>query len=204
MSARKAAKDCADWSVLDHHAALPRVWRVDELGRLQSTGDDVVSRHRLASFADRSAEGWLISNKSVSRARKQGFTADQMLTWLGQHLTHKTPALLALAIRNWTGRTSAFTGKLQLIQITRTEARDAILHSDVFEPLLAGHIPPDWFLVRDGQVAAVKKLLKQLGFNIDGSHQVASLDESRNPVPKPKPKPAARTPRRRVRRRRRA
>jgi len=204
LSAKKAVKDFAGWSVLNHHAALPHVWQVDELGRLQSTGDDVVSHQRLASFADRSADGWLISNTSVARARKQGFTADQMLKWLAQHLTHKTPALLALAIRNWTGRTSAFAGKLQLIQITRAEARDAILHSDAFEPLLAGHIPPDWFLVRDGQTAAVKKLLKQLGFCMDGGYQVASLDESRNPVPEPKPKPAARTPRRRVRRRRRA
>ena len=199
MSAKKAAKDFAGWSVLDHHAELPRVWQVDELGELQSKGNDLVSRHRLTCLADHSANGWLVSEKSVSRARKQGFTTDQMLAWLAEHLSHKTPALLATAIRNWTGRKSAFAGKVQLLQITSDEARDAILHSTAFESLLAGHVPPDWFILHDDKATAAKRLLKRLGFNIDGSYHVVSLDESRNPVPEPKLKTAAR-PRRRRRR----
>ena len=121
----------------------------------------------------------MISEKSISRARKQGFTADQMLAWLSVHLLHETPALLETAIRNWTGRTSAFAGKVQLLQILREDACDAILHSDVFRPLLAGHIAPCWFIVRDDKASEVKRLLKCLGFLADASHQIASIDECR-------------------------
>ena len=179
MSSKKAAKDFAGWTVLDHQAELPKAWNVDELGRLKTSGDDTVSCMRLAYMADHTADGWLISEKSIARARKQGFTADQVLGWLSAHLSHETPPLLETAIRNWTGRASAFAGKVELLQITRTKARDAILGSDVFRPLLAGHVPPFWFIVRDGKAAEVKRLLKRLGFCIDASYQVASVDESR-------------------------
>jgi hypothetical protein len=202
MSAKIAARNFAGWSVLDHHGELPRVWQVDELGELRTSGNDLVSRHRLTCLADRAADDWLVSEKSVLRARKQGFTADQMLEWLTEHLSHETPALLATAIRNWMGRTSIFAGKVQLLQITRAEARDAILHSTAFQPLLAAHIPPDWFILHDEKVAEAKQLLKRLGFRVDGSYHVASLDESRNPAPEPKQKPASRTRKKRSRGRR--
>lgn len=179
MSSKKAARDFPGWSVIDHQAELPRVWNVDELGGMRSCGEDTVSCMRLRCMADCTADGWLISEKSISRARKNGFTADQLLCWLSAHLSHQTPALLEMAIRNWTGRVSAFVGKVQLLQIARAEARDAILNSDVFQPFLAGHIPPSWFIVRDDTAAEMKGLLKRLGFRIDASYQVASLDASR-------------------------
>lgn len=179
MSAKRAATDYPGWVVLDHQRELPKAWNVDELGCLRNGGDDTLSRVRLAYMADEKAEGWLISEKSITRARKQGFTADQMLAWLSVHLLHETPALLNTAIRNWTGRASVFAGKVQLLQILKKDARDAILHSDVFRPLLAGHIAPCWFIVRDDKASEVKRLLKCLGFRADASHQIASIDECR-------------------------
>ena len=179
MSSKTAAKDFPGWSVLDHQTQLPRAWNVDELGNLQTGGKDTVSSTRLAYLADRTADAWLISGKSISRARTQGFTGDQILSWLSAHLLHETPSLLKTAIRNWTGRASAFAGKVHLLQITRTDARDAVLNSNAFQPLLAGHIPPCWFLVRDDKSAEAKRLLKRLGFQSDASYQVATLDESR-------------------------
>ena len=180
MSAKKAAKDFPGWTVLDHQAELPKAWNVDELGCLKTSGDDTVSCARLAYVADYTSDGWLISDKSIARARKQGFAADQVLAWLSTHLLHEIPALLETAIRNWTGRASAFSGKVQLLQIKGEKACDAILGSDVFQPFLAGHIPPCWFIVRDNKATEVKRLLKRLGFHIDASYQIASVDESRS------------------------
>lgn len=179
-SEKMAMKDFAGWAILDHHAGLPKAWSVDELGRLQDSGEDTVSCMRLACLADQTADGWLISAKSITRARKQGFMTDQMLVWLSTHLLHATPALLETAIRNWTGRASAFAGKVHLLQLTRGSDCDAILGSDVFRPLLAGHIPPCWFIVQDDKAGEVKRLLLRLGFRIDASFQLACLDEGRS------------------------
>ena len=179
MRAKTAAKEFPGWTVLDHHGGLPGAWKVDELGCLQNSGEDTVSFMRLAYMADRTADGWLISVKSITRARKQGFTTDQILAWLSTHLLHETPALLETAIRNWTGRASAFAGKVHLLQLTRGSDCDAILGSDVFRPLLAGHIPPCWFIVQDDKAGELKRLLLRLGFRIETSYQLASLDEGR-------------------------
>ncbi len=180
MSAKKAAKDFPDWAILDHRVELPKAWSVDELGSLENSGDDTVSCTRLGYLADRTADGWLISEKSITRARGQGFTADQMLGWLSAHLLHQIPPLLETAVRNWTGRTSAFAGKVQLLQVTNAGACAAILGSEAFRPLLAGHIPPSWFIVHDDKVTEVKRLLKCVGFRIEASCRIASLEESRN------------------------
>jgi len=155
-----------------------------------------VASVRLTCIADRTADGWQISQKSIARARQQGFTADQILDWLSAHLSRQTPPLLVTAIRNWTGRVSAFAGKVHLLQITRPEACDAILGSHVFRPLLTGHIPPCWFLVRDDKAAEVKRLLKRLGFRIDTSYQAASLEDTRQSESGPRI-PAKRTRRKR-------
>ncbi|MHB8899618.1 MAG: hypothetical protein ACYC6Y_12800, partial [Thermoguttaceae bacterium] len=179
MNEKKTAKSFPGWPVFDHQAGLPKVWSADELGRVQHDGDDTVSRMRLTCLADPTPDGWLISAESITRARSQGYTTDQMLAWLSTHLRHETPALLKTAIRNWTGRARASVGKLHLLQLTRGSDCDAILGSEVFRPLLAGHIPPCWFIVQDGKAGEVRQVLQRLGFRIDTSFQLASPDEAR-------------------------
>ncbi|MGF1580954.1 MAG: helicase-associated domain-containing protein [Gemmataceae bacterium] len=172
MSPAHASRDYAGWSIIDHHGKLPRVWEVDEMGQLKVNGTNVVSQPRLESMADCDKDKWNISEKSVTRARKQGFTTEQILGWLEDHLTHATPLLLVTAIRNWLGRNGAFIGKVQMIQVTREEARDAILRSKAFEPLLVGHLPPDWFFVSEDKAAEAKRLLKRLGFRLDDTYTI--------------------------------
>jgi hypothetical protein len=79
---------------------------------------------------------------------------------------------LETAIRGWTGRTKVFLGEFPLLQVTRGQARDAILTSPAFRPLLAGHIPPDWFLVQPNQLAELKRLLEQIGLTPTDSYQL--------------------------------
>jgi len=69
-------------------------------------------------------------------------TADQILGWLGGHLTAEVPALLEVAVRNWTGRQSIKLSQVQLLRIMQPQAKEALLHSATFRPFLGGHIPP--------------------------------------------------------------
>jgi hypothetical protein len=139
---------------------------------------DSIALARFAHVAERCGDDWQISAESVSRARQVGITADQILSCLSRHMAGPIPPLLEAAICNWTGRAAAFFGKVQMLQIPRPQARDAILTSPVFQPVLAGHIPPDWFIVRDDQAGEAKRLLKQLGFTITDSYQLPSPSES--------------------------
>jgi len=166
---KKAARDFAGWTVLDHEDKPERTWTADELGNLTSSGGHSISRLRLARIADRTETGWQITQQSVERARRSGLTADQILGWLGEHLTGDVPALLEMAVRNWTGRQGVRLGQAQLLRVAQTQAREALLHSTIFRPLLTGHIPPEWFVIRDDHLSEVRGLLEKLGFTIGDS-----------------------------------
>jgi hypothetical protein len=176
VSPAHAAKDYAGWSVIDHQGRVARAWTAEELGTIHPRKTDSISQTRLAYLAAQTKGKWQMTEKSISHARQLGLTADQMGAWLHDHLSNDLPAVLEMAIRNWTGRASAFTGNVQLLQITRPQARDAILHSTVFKPLLDGHIPPDWFIVRHDKAAELKRLLTQLGFSLNDAYRLTPTD----------------------------
>ncbi len=169
MTVKIAAKEFAGWTILDHEDKPERTWTSDELGSLSTNSGHSISQIRLASIADRTATGWQITQKSVARARASGMTADQILEWLGGHLTAGVPALLEVAVRNWTGRQGVKLSQAPLLRIVQPQAKEALLHSATFRPLLAGHIPPEWFLIREDHLSEVRDLLEKLGFKIGES-----------------------------------
>jgi hypothetical protein len=169
MTVKIAAKEFAGWTILDHEDKPERTWTTDELGSLTTDSGHSISQMRLAGIADRTATGWQITQKSVARARVRGVTADHILRWLGGHLTAEVPALLEVAVRNWTGRQGVKLSKAQLLRIVQPQAKEALLHSAIFRPFLAGHIPPEWFLIRDDHLSEVRELLERLGFTIGDS-----------------------------------
>jgi len=175
-------KEFAGWPILDHEDKPERTRTTDELGSLTTSSGHSISRLRLARIADCTATGWQITQQSVRRARLGGVTADQILRWLGGHLTTEVPALLEVAVRNWTGRQDAKLGQVQLLRIMQPQAKEALLQSATFRPFLAGHIPPEWFLIRDEHLSEVRGLLERLGFTIGGSVDPAPLGASQNPV----------------------
>ena len=117
-----------------------------------------------------------------------GMTADQILGWLGGHLTAEVPALLEVAVRNWTGRQGVKLSQVQLLRIMQPQAKEALLQSATFRPFLAGHIPPEWFLIRDEHLSEVRALLERLGFTIGDSLDPPPLGAVQNPA---KDSPAA-------------
>jgi hypothetical protein len=169
MTVKIAAKEFAGWTILDHEDKPERTWTTDELGSLTTDSGHSISQMRLAGIADRTATGWQITQKSVARARVRGMTADHILGWLGGHLTAEVPALLEVAVRNWTSRQGVKLSKAQLLRIVQPQAKEALLHSATFRPFLAGHIPPEWFLIRDDHLSEVRELLERLGFTIGDS-----------------------------------
>jgi hypothetical protein len=183
-----AAKEFVDWTILDHENKPERTWTTDELGSLTASSGHSISRLRLARIADRTATGWQISQQSVGRARMCGMTADQILGWLGGHLTAEVPALLEVAVRNWTGQQGVKLSQVQLLRIMQPQAKEALLHSTTFRPFLAGHIPPEWFLIRDDHLSEVRRLLERLGFTIGDSLDSPPLGAGQNPA---KDSPAA-------------
>ena len=134
------------------------------------------------------ATGWQITQQSIGRARISGMTADQILGWLGGHLTAEVPALLEVAVRNWTGRQGVELSQVQLLRIIQPQAKEALLHSAAFRPFLAGHIPPEWFLIRDDHLSEARGLLERLGFTIGDSLDPPPLGAVQNPT---KDSPAA-------------
>jgi hypothetical protein len=187
-SIKIAAKEFGGWTILDHEGRPERTWTTDELGSLTTNSGHSISRLRLARIADRMATGWQITRQSIGRARISGMTADQILGWLSGNLTVEVPALLEVAVRNWTGRQGIELSQVQLLRIIQPQAKEALLHSAAFRPLLAGHIPPEWFLIRDDHLSEARGLLERLGFTIGDSLNPPRLGAVQNPT---KDSPAA-------------
>lgn len=168
-TAKIAALGFSGWTILDHDAKPQRTWTIDELGSITADSRQSISQHRLARIADRTATGWQITAQSVERARLSGLAADQILGWLGDHVKGEVPPLLEVAVRNWTHPQRVQLRQVQMLRIMQPQAQQALLHSPTFRPFLAGHIPPEWFLVHDDHLSEVRRLLETLGFTIANS-----------------------------------
>ena len=169
LTPEKAKQNFEGWQIYDHPRSLAHGWTINELGELKTKSHDSISQARLALIAESRNSHWQITEQSITKAKSHGISTDQILGWLAAHLTHPLPPLMETAIRNWTGRSTAFLGQVHLLQVTREQARDALLTSPAFKPLIAGHIPPDLFLIDKSQLAEVKRLLKQIGYSLTDS-----------------------------------
>jgi len=148
-NAKQAAADFPGWRVRDHGSRPQPAWTAGELGCIKPSDGDAVSDARLACIAARGSDGWQVTEATIATARALRLTADQILGWLHEQVAPPIPPLLEMAIRNWSGRETCRLARVHLLQVSRPQARDAILHSPAFAPLLAGHIAPDWFVLRD-------------------------------------------------------
>ena len=109
-------------------------------------------------------------------------TTEQILGWLGDHVKGGVPSLLEVAVRNWTSRQGVQLRQVQMLRILQPQAQQALLHSPTFRPFLVGHIPPEWFLIRDDHLSEVRRLLETLGFIISDSLDVPPLGAIQNPA----------------------
>ncbi len=207
MTRKQVTHKFDGWLVLDHGGPLPRTWTADERGLIHVDQGDSVSFVRLARIAERTPDGWRITEKSMAGARQKGMSAEQVLACLREHLIHGIPPLLETAIRNWMRRGSAFFGKLLLFRVVDPQACAALLTSGAFRPFVARYIPPDWFIIHDDKAAEARRLLRELGFALRDDCDFAAPVET-VPLSEPNAKAreaptiAARTVRKALRRRR--
>jgi hypothetical protein len=174
------ASGFAGWTVVDHDGRPERAWTTDELGSVASDSLTSISQLRLARIADRTATGWQITAQSVGGARLGGMTAEQILGWLRDHVKGGLPSLLEVAVRNWTSRQGVQLRQVQMLRIMQLNAQQALLQSPTFRPHLAGHIPPEWFLIHDGHLTEVRRLLETLGFAIAESMDAPLVEAIQN------------------------
>jgi hypothetical protein len=194
LTAKEADHQFGAWLTVDHTVPERRTWTVTETGLIRAGQIDSVARVRLSLFAEHTDEGWHVTRDSVRTAFEQRLTVDQILEWLGSHLTHAIPPLLKTAIRNWSKPESVFLGKVHVLQVPSVETCSALVSSPTFMRLTAERIPPRWFLIHDENWAKVKKLLLQLGFSFNDSWHspAATLETVVSPPAKVAPAHAAR------------
>jgi len=177
-----AALGFSGWKILDHEGKPERTWTTDELGGVAPDSRTSISQLRLARIADSSTTGWQITAQSVGRARMGGMTSEQILGWLRDHVKGEVPSLLEVAVRNWTSQQRVQLRQVQMLRITQQNAQRALLHSPTFRPHLAGHIPPEWFLIHEDHLSEVRRLLETLGFVVAESMDVPVVEAIENPV----------------------
>ena len=181
-TAKIAALGFSGWTILDHEGKPERAWTADELGSIAPDSRTSISQLRLARIADRTTTGWQITAQSVGRARLGGMTTEHILAWLGDHVKEGVPSLLEVAVRNWASRQGVQLRQVQMLRIMQPQAQQALLHSLTFRPFLAGHIPPEWFLIHDDHLSEVRRLLETLGFAIAESMDVPLVGAIQNPA----------------------
>jgi hypothetical protein len=176
---RKTARAGGDWVVVDHKQAPRARWKLDEEGRVRPAKDsDAVALARLAQFADPGADGWQVTAASVRRARERGIPAEQVLDWLGEYLGDEVPPIMVTAIRNWSSPARIFLGDLLMLRVLQPQAVAMMLGSKRFRPLLAGHVPPDWFIVPADRRRELEQLLGELGFAASASLPAVDLPQA--------------------------
>jgi hypothetical protein len=181
-TAKIAALGFSGWTILDHESQPERAWTTDELGSIAADSRTSISQLRLARIADRTTTGWQITAQSVGRARLGGMTTEQILGWLHDHVKGGVPSLLEVAVRNWTSRQGVQIRQVQMLRIMQPNAQEALLQSPTFRPHLAGHIPPEWFLIHDDHLSEVRRLLETLAFVIAESMDAPLAAAIRNPA----------------------
>jgi hypothetical protein len=171
-----ATRGLKEGLVRDHHAFARPAWQVDEGGRVRVTeAADSVCLARLAQFADPEGKHWVITAASVGRARERGIPAEQILGWLGDHLSHELPPIIKTAIGNWSSPAGVFLGELVMLQVHQLQAYEMVRDSPRFQPLLLGAFPPNWFVVRPEKRPELQRLLTELGFAVGASWKQSAI-----------------------------
>jgi hypothetical protein len=160
----------------DHRTRSRPVLSVAEDGRVSGIAEaDALTLARLSQFAEQDAAGWIITADSVRRARDRNMPVGLVMYWLTEEHTGEVPALVETAIHNWYRPASVFLGEVVLLQVPQPEAAAMIRESPRFQPLLLGHVPPNWFLVRPERRETLERLLEELGF-VPAAHVLGGID----------------------------
>jgi len=139
----------------------------DEYGVLRLDSDaDIVAVARLRQLADTVGDKELhVTEASLASAKRLGISAEQLLIRLRHHHRGPLPALLEVAIQNWSGGGQVELATQLMLRVPDAIVASALLQSERFKPFLIRHIPPEWFVVDSKRSKELEKLLTGIGYN---------------------------------------
>lgn len=149
----------------------PRYLRVNNNFQVQVSGQSgLYDRFQLARFAELERREkdeviYRISRASVSRALRNGVTADQMVAFLARASNNRTPLKVVETLRTWGAR----QGTVQIERATLLRLKYENLVAELrqnssLRPLLGEVIGPKTILVPPENVQEVRRLLAELGY----------------------------------------
>jgi len=154
----------------DYSMALPHFISVDENGviRLKPGPHDLMIEAQLDTWAERkAAREWRLTADSVQAGLKAGYRLEQLLGWLNERLAKRIPALLELALRNWTVQPAQVELEpVAALYCSSLQVFQTLANSPKLKPYLKGQMPPYFLFVDPQQVGALRAQLEWAGFAI--------------------------------------
>lgn len=159
---------------VDYLAAPVRCVEVTEEGEvhIRSAKADLLVQGTVAAWAEPVADNthWRLTQSSIERAIKAGWTTEEILATLHQRTLQPVPALMQVAIRAWAGertlpRAVAVASDM-LLHIADPGVAQAIAGSTMLQPYLRGQLGPHTFLVHREAACALRQCLDKLGLQV--------------------------------------
>jgi hypothetical protein len=169
-----------DWlsHLVDYAGPLPACLTVTEEGiiTLKPTIPDLLIEAQLDRWAERKSgklATWQLTAASVAAALAAKTSIGNLFKLLQVRLLHPVPALLAVALQNWAGESSAV--EIEDVIILRCKAPavfQALVTSKMLKPCLRGALAPDVLVVETQHLEAVKARLAWAGLKISDTLSV--------------------------------
>lgn len=134
---------------------------------------NLYDRFQLARFAQldqRTANtiSYQITPRSITQARQNGITIDQIMAFLKRVSNHQLPPIVAEGLQNWANRWG--TIRLQevvLLHLNRPELAPELRQYPDLEPLLENMLDSQTIVVSAAHAATVRHLLAELGYLVE-------------------------------------
>lgn len=151
--------------------ARPAHFRADNNFRVRVPGSaSLYDRFQLARFSELDSREanrviYQITRASISRAIKNGVTADQMMAFLTRVTNNQIPLKVVETIRTWSTRYATVQlEQATLLHLKEPQLAAEIQHHPQLGPLLGEKLNPTTILVPADNVSQVRRLLIELGY----------------------------------------
>jgi hypothetical protein len=155
---------------VDYSRPLAACLAVTEAGRVHMArpARDLVVRAVLDRWAEpQGGDAWQLTAESIALGSGRA-SANALLVFLEQRLTHAIPPLLAFVLRAWAGeRTAARLGRVTVVQFDDPDLAAAVASSQRFEPYVRGQLGTRTLLVDRGMLAGLRQVLSWATFTVD-------------------------------------
>jgi hypothetical protein len=177
-------------ATISYEPSLPKCLTITERGEINidRSQKDLLIGGELAAYArpDKDDEyQWQINQASIDKAIARGWTSTAIIEGLARRAKQPLPPLIIKAIQAWGGKSgntapaALALADVTILRITDNDVADAIGGSKLMQNYLAERLGPKAFLVKPDMIAALKKMLGELGFNVGSELQTQAKVQKR-------------------------